>query len=34
MTFRKPMFWTVKVLAIVAPEREIDIETADLALQT
>ena len=34
MTFRKPMFRAVKVLTVVALERKITIDAADLTLQT
>jgi len=34
MTFRKSMFWAVIVLTIVALEGKINVESADLALQT
>ena len=34
MVLREPVFWTIEVLTIVAPEGQIDLEPTHLAFQT
>ncbi len=34
MILRKPVFWTVKVLAVVAPERKVNFDAASGALRS